>query len=214
MNLTITPSLLVALRRTVTEERLTNYLPASKGDLAVALMLYMANTRLCAAFYGPLQGLEVAVRNSVNSEMKRRYGNDWLTDRSAPLQPAQNAQIQEASAKLKEVGKAPDGNGDLVAELSFGFWVGLLGPKYENSLWRSTLRLAFPNRPKGYERKEIQKALNAVRRLRNRVAHHERILQRNLLDDHQLILDAASWICPETAKWISDNSGFDPRLIP
>ena len=35
----------------------------------------------------------------------------------------------------------------IVAGLSFGFWVGLLQPKYNPDLWSSHLRVAFPHLP-------------------------------------------------------------------
>ena len=32
---------------------------------------------------------------------------------------------------------------DIVAELNFGFWVGLMGPSYDATLWRQTLYKSF-----------------------------------------------------------------------
>jgi hypothetical protein len=71
----------------------------------------------------------------------------------------------------------------------------------------------FPHRPKGTERQAIQGALYAIRRLRNRVMQHERILQRNLVDDHALILEVIGSICPETQAWVAAHGNFDPALI-
>jgi hypothetical protein len=68
------------------------------------------------------------------------------------------------------------------------------------------LRKAFPNRPKIEKRKSVQKAINAVRRLRNRVAHHEPILHRKLNDDHALVLKLISWCCPKTSAWVESLS--------
>ncbi|HEX9835947.1 MAG TPA: IS256 family transposase [Alphaproteobacteria bacterium] len=90
--------------------------------------------------------------------------------------------------------------------LSFGFCVAMLGPRYDASLWRPALRHAFPHRPKSVERKPIQKTLNSIRRLRNRVAHDEPILDRNLIADHNDIIQLVSWICPETANWVLTHS--------
>lgn len=213
MNFIYSVQILKAFDRTITADRLAPYLVASGDDKEAAVKMYVANTRLCEAFYTPLQGVEVALRNAMNGEMVARLGVDWLEQRKAPLQPYHRAKVDEASQTLTEGGK-PITNPGLVAELSFGFWVGILGPKYENSLWRITLYKAFPTRPKGTERKEIQGALNAIRRLRNRVMHHERILHRHLVDDHALILEVLGWICPSTQAWVSAHSRFDPALIP
>lgn len=173
----------------------------------------MANTRLCEAFYTPLQGVEVSLRNSMNGEMVTRYGIDWLEQRKAPLLTNQRLKVDDAIQTLVDDGKVVC-NGGIVAELNFGFWVSILGPRYENPLWRQTLRNAFPHRPRGHERQQMQGALNAIRRLRNRVMHHERVLHRNLAADHALILEVIGWMCPETQAWVAAHSNFTPALIP
>lgn len=102
----------------------------------------------------------------------------------------------------------------MVAALRFGFWVGILGPKNENEVWRKALYKAFPHRGKGNERKVVHGTLDAIRQLRNLVAHHRRILHRDLEADHNLILTAAGWICPHVRDWIAAHSKFDPSEIP
>jgi hypothetical protein len=149
----------------------------------------------------------------MNAQLIARYGTDWAEHRRAPLLPHHRSKVDWAVQTLIDDEK-PVENGRLVAELNFGFWVGVLGPKYENSLWRQTLRKAFPYRPKGVERQDVQKPLNAIRRLRNRVMHHERILDRDLVADHDLILTIIGWVCPETQTWVAAHSDFDPGMIP
>lgn len=213
MNFTYSSQSFTAFRRTITEERLTFYLLDSKKDFSEAVKLYVANTRLCEMFYTPLQGVEVSLRNAMNAEMVAQYGPEWLERGKAPLLSYQQGLVDDAMDTLSSDNKKI-ANGGLVAELNFGFWVALLGPKYETNLWRPTIRKAFPHRPKGHERHNVHGALNAIRRLRNRVAHHERILHRNLVGDHQLILDVIAWMCPETASWVAAHSSFDPKVIP
>jgi len=69
--------------------------------------------------------------------------------------------------------------GRVVAELSFGFWIGLVGKQYDHTLWVPHLHRAFPHAkavttsPSG--EKKIQKLkrsaiadwLDSIRRLRN-----------------------------------------------
>ena len=100
----------------------------------------------------------------------------------------------------------------MVSELSFGFWVAILAPRYETRLWRPALRKAFPNRPRGIERRDIHKSINALRRLRNRVAHHEPILHRDLGRDHDQIIQLLHWTCITTAAWIAGQSRF-PKML-
>ena len=50
----------------LSRERLGTYLDATRNDREGAVRLHVWNTAARAAFYGPLQGLEVALRNAMN----------------------------------------------------------------------------------------------------------------------------------------------------
>ena len=110
----------------------------------------------------------------------------------------------------------------LVAGFSFGFWVSLLGPggrldpagrraNYEMTLWRPGLRRAFAHRTP-LTRIHAYQPLNALRKLRNRIAHHEPIFARPLLEDHQRILEVTGWISPGARTWIERHSRV-PMLL-
>ena len=73
------------------------------------------------------------------------------------------------------------------------------------TLWRPALRRAFPHRSP-LTRKQAHRPLNGLRKLRNRIAHHEPILARDLLGDHQRILDVTGWISPGVRTWIEGHS--------
>jgi hypothetical protein len=211
VNFQFTPERLAALERSLSRERLTYYLDECAGDLECALRMYELNTRISAAFYGPLQGLEVLVRNDMNFQMQAAFGPDWLDLSVVRLQPTQINDIDRTIAKIDQNDPA---NGAIVAELPFGFWVGLLGPKNENEIWRKAMYKAFAHRPRGTERKIVHQALDSIRRLRNRIAHHEKILHRDLRANHATILEIAGWCCPITRDWIASLSSFDPSMLP
>lgn len=48
----------------------------------------------------------------------------------------------------------------------------------------------------------IYSELEQLRKLRNRIAHHEPIFTRNLLDDFQKIQDLIAFRCPITSGWM------------
>ena len=54
-------------------------------------------------------------------------------------------------------------------------------------------------------RKLIYSELEQIRRLRNRIAHHEPIFTRNLTDDYQKILSLVGYRCAVTAKWLDEH---------
>ena len=217
MNFTYTPERLAALSTTISLGRLAPYMAMADNQLEAALRLYQLNASLSAALYGPLQTLEVTVRNSMDRQLTDRFGATWDVPGAILFQKQQRDDIDKAVREISvnERGAPVDWTHDqLVAELNFGFWVGALNPKNDVEVWRKALWKSFPNRPKGIERKDVQGALNSVRRLRNRVAHHCRIIHRDLVADHRTILEVLGWICVDTRDWTESLSQFNPDDIP
>lgn len=196
------------LRSSISAARLRRYLALAHGDTAQALRLYMWNTALSEALYGPLQGLEITLRNKIHERLSEAFGARWYDAPALRLRHAQQEQIDRAKQALGFQGKPLEPE-RVVAELNFGFWVGLFGSKYENHLWRPHLRKVFVNAPAPFLRKQAHAALDAIRLLRNRVAHHEPILHRRLPEEHRLILDSIGWLCTTTAAWVAHHSRFD-----
>ncbi len=196
-----------ALENALSAERLQPYLSLAKHDRRRAIRLYERNTALSQSLYGVLQGLEITLRNSFHSTLSAKlctsaWYNSW------PLAAPQADQLRRAGVSLLREGKPLD-PGRIVAELPFGFWTGLTGPHYAK-LWNLHLAQAFPRRT--LQRTTAHQRLDEIRKLRNRIAHHEPILSRPLQKDFNRILDTVAWICPITARWIRINADF-PRVF-
>lgn len=198
------PTINAALEVFLSRERLEKYLEAAGGDLDRALTLYERNTRLSEAFYTPLQCLEICLRNGLHRQMVARYGQDWLQAGTAPLAHDAVEQVGQVTAGIDPGLCTP---GKIVAELRFGFWVGLMGPRYDASLWRQALYKAFLAGG-GLPRKVVHGRFNALRRLRNRVAHHEPIFDRPTEQFHREIIEAISWMNRDAAAWARHQSRF------
>lgn len=208
-------AILDALVASLSPERVTTYAAAAGGDRARALRLYTWNTAVSAAFYGPLQGLEVALRNAMHRELAATYGPTWYDDPACGLDAGTQRRVEGAKDDLRRDGHAVDPP-RLVAALPFGFWVALLGrggrggglgaPKrnYEMTLWRPCLHKAFPHAK--VSRVQAHRPLDYLRTLRNRIAHHEPIFARHLEADYRSIVDVAGWISLETRDWIDHHS--------
>ncbi len=208
-----------ALEVSLSRERFARYIRAACGDREKAWRLYAWNTAISAAFYGPLQGLEVAFRNAVHRELSRCYGDFWYDNVLSILDASAVERIQFCRASLIRHGTdvAPS---RLVASLSFGFWVSLLGKggrsvaggkcNYDMTLWRPALFRVFSRGRRS--RTEMRNALDGLRLLRNRVAHHEPVFDRNLDDDSDSILQITGWICPYTQAWVRHHSRV-PELL-
>lgn len=196
-----------ALENAISPARLTKYMQAAGGSLDGALGLYEQNTKLSEAFYTPLQSLEVTLRNIVDQCMREAYGQNWLMACEAPLDRHSIEQVQLGMGALG----TDAAHGAVVAEMKFSFWVGLLGPGYDASLWRRALHTGFRNGG-GKRRSVVHQRLNSLRRFRNRIAHHEPIFERDLTATHDEILEAIGWMCPHTNAWTKSHSRL-PEMV-
>ena len=212
---------LESLRASLSMERMSKYLGATGGILSDALALYNWNTAVSAAFYGPLQWLEVTLRNSVERCLAETFGDAWYYQEGAELDYICRRDLRKARERLERDGK-PIARAEIVAALSFGFWVTLLGrggvvskhgarANFEMTLWRPALHKAFPNRP-GLSRKQAYRPLYNLRMLRNRIAHHEAIFERDLRLDHESIIRMTGWISSPARTWIETHSRV-PELL-
>ena len=178
-----------ALVASLSPERIATYMVATRGDREKAMRLYTWNTAASAAFYGPLQGLEVVLRNAMHRELVAFYGLDWYGNTACGFDAGTLRRIEAAKDDLRRDGYPVDPP-HLVAALPFGFWVALLGrggragglgaPKrnYEMTLWRPCLHKAFHNAK--VSRVQAHHPLDYLRTFRNRIAHHEPIFTRHL----------------------------------
>ena len=213
---------LESLKGCLSPDRMSKYLRATHGGLSDALALYNWNTAVSAAFYGPLQWLEVALRNSIDNCLAEAYGDSWYFHKDARLDYICRRQVKEARDRLERNNQAIT-RSRMVAALSFGFWVTLLsrggmssakGAKanFEMTLWRPALHKAFPNRP-GLARKQAYQPLDYLRTFRNRIAHHEAIFERDLRRDYERIVRVTGWISPEARAWIEEHSRVPELLV-
>ena len=205
---------LTEIEAALSPERLQPYLDVAGGDRERALRLYLWNTAVSAAFYGPLQGLEVVLRNAIHRQLSKRYGSVWYGNLDVGLDRGAQGRIRQAISELDREGSTND-TPRLVATLSFGFWVSLLGSggrlesgrkaNYEMTLWRPALRQVFAHRTT-LIRRQAHSPLNELRLLRNRIAHHEPIFAWNLTADHARILEVMGWISPGIQTWTAHHS--------
>jgi len=192
------------LERHFSAARLRRYLVARAGDEALAATDYAANLRMAEAMMPMLNTLEIALRNGINSRLVEHYQRqDWWTVwRADPVFRRQLRSINDAVDILNRRNEDPVPD-KVLAELTFGFWVSLFNSD-QTPLWKE-LRLVFPRCPKPMrQRKNISKALNQVRDLRNRVFHHEPLLwlSPRLIDQHQIGVEVIGWLGPELRVWL------------
>ncbi|MBW8482396.1 hypothetical protein K1Y72_08485 [Actinomadura sp. PM05-2] len=168
--------------------RFGTYRQAVGGDAEAAGRLYLWNVEISGAFYPLLHLLEISSRNALNERLCARYTRrDWWT--VAPLSEEGHrlvgAAVGKARRKITREGRRSHTADDVVAELSFGFWVSLLSTRSDRAFWVPSLHRAFP----GYSGRRAPLHSDFMRMLvlRNRVMHHEPIHHRNLTRDHGVL---------------------------
>jgi hypothetical protein len=186
--------------------RLAPFVEAVGGDRERALALYEWHGELAAACFGAMHHFEVLVRNAIDSELGRGDPESpltatWLLDFDT-LRPDGVKQVIVAAERLGK-GQAIT-RSRIVAGLPFGFWSGLFGGRYED-LWRHRLRHAFAH---AGERKELSVPMEALRRFRNRLAHHDSILQEAVEERQRDMLRIAGFIDPVAESWLESTSGI------
>lgn len=173
---------------------------------ADALALYGWNASASSAMLLPLHICEVVIRNAVADALEHVYGPNWPWSlgfqRSLP-----NPRVgYDAQSDLQSVGRRFHTTGKVIPELKFIFWQTMFTSRFDRRLWTPHLRTVLPHLAVGKTidqlRTEVYTDLEVVRQLRNRIAHHEPIFSRNLLDDLTKIEQLIGFRCPSTAAWM------------
>ena len=160
------------IHKYITDKRFSKY---------ESLAQYEENLLLSKQYYIPLSILEVTLRNAINQHFEKFYGAGWLINEASFLQRDHLSKIFEAKQKINSR-KEHLTKDKLIAELSFGFWVNLFKSSYDNKMRISNLKQIFTNLPskdvKLINRNELFKMINHIRNFRNRIFHHEKIVNK------------------------------------
>ncbi|MGB6625297.1 MAG: Abi family protein [Candidatus Acidiferrales bacterium] len=198
-----------AIERSLSTDRFNSYLIHAKGDKNKAIRLYEYNTEVSEALFGVVQGLEVTLRNSMHRILQKQIGaENWYE--KIPLQEPESESLQEARKTIDDLNKTVTAS-RLIARLSFGFWVRLTASIYEKDLWVPHLYRAFPMR---MVRSLLYKRLFNIKELRNQIAHHERIIRRDIETDYKELLETIKWLCPTTCDWVKNTARFEKIKKP
>lgn len=185
--------------------------PVPQVDVSlVALELYAWNAQVSAALLAPLHVCEIAMRNAVSEVLEAVYGAGWPWDPTfAASLPAGGSLYDHRRELLTISRRHPLSAGKVIADLSFMFWQSMFTRRFDGRLWQPHLRTALPNlSPRGPImplRKKLYDELDAIRKLRNRIAHHEPIFTRNLAADFATLTELVRLRCQTTADWMVAN---------
>ncbi len=203
------------LHLALSRDRLEAYRPQGGDDLEM-LTNYFWNIDLAEALVPSLHAAELVLRNSIHAAMTNHYGTDmWFyhPDVEKLWQRIGSDQLrQRDTVRNRVASKRTVTSGRLVAGFEFGFWVALLGDRYQRPLWQPNKfalhKAVFPQQPRP-SRQQVHDRYRAIQGLRNRVFHYEAVWHRqNLLQEHADIHEAITWISPTLHRAIHAVDNF------
>ncbi len=185
----------------LSQQRLDPFLRVAAGDRDAALELYAWSSRTAAVSFEVVGHLEVLLRNALDRELRKHFdeaaiGIPWFL-MPIPDGADLSAAVEVVRRRLRPMKR--ESRNQIVAGLGFGFWSGLLGRKYEQ-LWRDCLHRAFPN--SSGQRKQLAAAVEGVRKFRNRLAHHDSLLNVDVPFEIRRVIEIAGFIDASAATWL------------
>lgn len=199
-----TPPNEAEIRATLSAPRAATYVAAAGGDTARAVELYGWNARVSAAFMLPAHFAEISTRNAAADVLERLYGPRW------PWNPTFEASLPSSGRysprrDLTNTRLSNPTTGKVIAELKFVFWQKLFTGRNDTRLWVPYIASVFPYAPTmapSSLRNRIYQDLDVLRHLRNRLAHHEPVFTRDLLDDLTRTVDLIELRSRSAAQWV------------
>jgi hypothetical protein len=211
MSSTPSPDPEQSIKDALSSPRVGTYEAATTGTplLSSALALYAWNAQVSAAMLAPLHLCEVVIRNVVSDAISAVHGPRWpwaaafvrsLPNSGAGYSPRGDLMAARAGAAT---------TGKVIPELKFVFWQKMFTSRFDADIWAPHLRTSLPHadatKTVAQVRQLVYGELEQIRKLRNRIAHHEPIFTRNLADDFQKVHDLIAFRCPITAGWMAIN---------
>lgn len=195
-----------ALSRVLSAPRFATYLAAMGGEKAAALELYRWNMELSAAFFVPMQICEVGVRNAIVTAIESVYGANWPWEKGFQISLRNPDTGYSPRRDLLDLASKLPTSGKIVAELKFIFWERMFTRSHDAAIWNSRFRTAFPYADRARTVQQLRAdgfaALQKIRDLRNRIAHHEPIFRRDVQEEYDRLRAIIAWVDPVVAAWV------------
>ncbi|MBR5936247.1 MAG: Abi family protein [Bacteroidaceae bacterium] len=198
--------------RIISQKRLRRYVQACGGNTRKAMTLYRYNSELAQSVFAIVGLFEVALRNAIDRELTKSFGDQWLKDSCLPngIFDIPNTHktctiISNAYSRLSRDGLYS--HTKLLAEMEFGIWKYMFSPVQYRQTGRTLLHI-FPNRPRSsaqaqYNSSYVFNELDKINTLRNRIAHHEPICFHTqgcdiytdyILNEYRKIITLLEWM--------------------
>ena len=164
--------------------------------------LFILISEISAALWVHIMAFETTLRDFISEKLQRIYGviDWWLVPNLLS-----RSDLKDIDYTIKRLNgrQLPISNENVVANLSFSFWVELLSKRYHQKIWMKLVKFfpAYPGR-----REDFYNKAREIRNLRNVIAHHGPILRRDLFRDHAYLHELTALLNPELANEVKRKS--------
>lgn len=180
-----------------------------------ALDLYEWNADLSGQLLFPLHIYEVVLRNTISDAISQRYGPDW------PINTVfQNSLPNKEKAALLSLITPYQGLGKTLPELKLYWFESMLTRRHDGRIWKPYIHSVFPNAggdaviTAATLRSQLNTQCRTIRKLRNRIAHHEPIFNQPMLANILPYIQAAvGFRCATTLFWLNKREQVSPLLL-
>ena len=204
------------LQSVLSSPRFDTYLLACDNDSYKASQLYAWNAAVSAASMLPAHFAEISIRNAASYVLERVYGSRWPWEETFLRSlPAPRGRKYNPRSDLEMVSRRYTTTGKVIAELKLAFWAKLFTARNDTRLWESNILNALPgsqHTDTRILRAHVYTRLNALRRLRNRIAHHEPIFTRELNQDLIGMKELIRLRSTSVSEWVSQLETVSPLL--
>ncbi|MFF7065347.1 hypothetical protein [Pseudomonas sp. NPDC008258] len=204
-----TQPLIQELELNLSSPRFSAYVRRAGHHRNYAIQLYLYNARLAKSILFPLHIMEVSLRNGIDSVLSNQFGENWPHEQSFRdiLSEKSNNSLQKSINRFKK--KIPSKD-EVISELSLDFWSNLFGDEYDRSIWQTNMPNLFPETT--ITRKMFQPIIRDLNKFRNRIAHHEPILDDDINCWLRKILDVTAYRSASTSTWVKAHSTVSNML--
>lgn len=203
------PATITELERNLSSERFGAYLTRSGHRPEYAIQLYLYNARIAKSLLFPLHILEVILRNGIDEALSKKFSSDWHLDQNFIGTLTLESSMSLAKARGRFKGRVPN-KSELIAELSLDFWSNLFRSHYDRPIWQTSIHTLFPT--KAFTRAAFKPLIMEINKLRNRIAHHEPILDINTSGLHAKVLNIIAARSQDSSDWVKAHSTFNQMM--
>jgi hypothetical protein len=181
---------------------------------------YHWNLLICQTLYPFIHSVEIALRNSIHQAATQKFNTEfWFNE--VVIDGKSKSILNDTKEDLVKRHNQLTAS-DIVASLTFGFWVTLLRQKVytdqfnKKRLWPDLIPSVFPNYARGGDdRRNIAQRFDEIKLIRNRLFHHEPIWKfKNAKNPQECIIElrsklnhifkAIGWISSQKRNYLRD----------